>query len=135
VPSASAAKAIVPSASRKPVSSPPRTISSRPWAHGEDRAGQEDDHRREERPEEALLPVPERMLLVGLALAEADRDEEQPLIHRVRHRVGRLGEQGRRAGDRARDTLRDRDRRICAYRDEHRLLALPGHGGRLAANP
>ena len=82
-------------------------------------AGDEDPDGRQEGPEEALLAVAERMLGVGRALAQREREQQEDLVHRVGDRVGRLGQHGRGARGDPGDELGHRDRRVGHQRDDH----------------
>lgn len=76
----------------------------------------------QKRPEEAVLSVSVGVLLVRCALGEAQADEEEDLIGRIRDRVGTLGEHGRAAGDKTGYELGDRDEEVGDERRVDRLL-------------
>ncbi len=86
----------------------------------EARARDEDPERGEQRPEVAFLPIPERVLLVGRALALADRGEQEDLVERVRERVGRLGQHRAGAGEDPGRQLGQHDDDVGPAGDEHR---------------
>src|SRR5947209_2795739 len=63
------------------------------------RADAEDEYRRDERPEEALLPVSERVLLRRGAAVESQAEQQKNLVRRVGQRVQSLGHHSRRTRD------------------------------------
>jgi hypothetical protein len=99
----------------------------RPLDDREDRAPDEDHHRRHQRPEEALLAVAEGMRLVGTALAERERDEQKDLVQAVRGRVRGLGEQGARAREDAAGKFRHGDEEVRHKSEQDRLPVLRLH--------
>src|SRR5207247_6279142 len=78
------------------------------------------------RPQEALLTVAEGLGLVGFALAEPDRNEQERLVRRIGERVRGLREQGRRPAEQATRELRHRDRGVRRQRDQDGLPARAG---------
>ena len=67
------------------------------------------------------------MLGVGLALADGERVEQEDLVHRVGHRVRRLGEHRARPADQTAGQLRDGDQQVGPEGHEDRALALRRH--------
>ena len=99
----------------------------------EDRAADENHHRRHQRTEEAILAVAEGMRLVGTALAEREREEEEDLVQAVGRRVRRLGEQGARAREDAAGQLRHGDEEVRRKSEQDRLAVLRLHPSRAPA--
>ena len=98
-------------------------------------ADREHADRRQQRPVVALRSVPERMCRVRLARAAPDRHIEEDLVACIRDGVERLGQEGRRAGERGRDALRGRDQGVGSQRREHAPQARVGvHGARWPLN-
>ena len=89
----------------------------------EHRAGHEHRDRRDEGPQEALLPVAEGLPFARLAPAERDRGQQEDLVGGVGERVGGLGEERGRPADQAAPELRDRDQRVRREGDRNRLAA------------
>src|SRR5437773_5389431 len=81
--------------------------------HGEHAAAKEEEQRDDQRPEVALLPVPEWMARRCRPHASTDADIKKDLIHRVRDRVRRLGEEPPRPCHESRDRLDDRHRQVA----------------------
>src|SRR5438552_1388319 len=81
--------------------------------HGEQAAAKEKEQRDDQRPEVALLPVPEWMALRRRPHASTDADVKKDLIHRVRDRVRRLREERSRPRHESRYRLDDRDREVA----------------------
>ena len=90
----------------------------------------DDEHadRGEQRPVVALGAVAERVRLVGGLRGAPQRNHQQHLVAGVGDRVQRLGEQRRRAGQRRRGALGDRDRRVRRERGEDAAGALVARG-------
>ncbi len=100
-------------------------------------ADHEREDRGEERPEEALATVPERVLQVRRALRAAERHQEQHLVDGVGGRVNGLREHRGRSRYQAGEELRGGDDRVGGERDHDALAAAaaPGYAdgrGRLA---
>jgi hypothetical protein len=99
---------------------------------GEAGAADEREQRRDERPDERLLAVPERVLLVGRLAAAAQRDVEEHLGDGVRERVRRLGQHRGRAGDQAGHQLGGGDDEVgqAGHHDGEDALVAAGLGRR-----
>src|SRR5437899_4202768 len=81
--------------------------------HREHAAAKEEEQGDDQRPEVALLPVPEWMARRCRPHASTDADIEKDLIHRVRDRVRRLREERPRPCHESRYRLGDRDRQVA----------------------
>ena len=86
----------------------------------EQRAEGEEHEGDDERPEVALHPEAERVLVGGRALAASPPEEQQALVPGVGDRVDRLREHRRRSGQRERHELRDRDPEVGEERGDDR---------------
>ena len=87
-------------------------------------AGDEDENRRQERPEERLLAVSVRVRFVGHGVGEVDPDQQEHLVDGIGDGVASLGQERRAARDDPGDELADRDSEIRHHRRQHCRLAL-----------
>src|SRR5207245_267819 len=98
-------------ADAQPAPAPGKRV--RDAAQADAAAAKEEKQRDDQRPEVALLPVPEWMALRCRPHASTDADIKKDLIHRVRDRVRRLREERPRPCHESRDRLGDRDRQVA----------------------
>ena len=89
--------------------------------HADAAPHEEDADGADERPHEPLAPVPVVVLGVRRLGGRVYADVEQALVDDVRHGVHRLGEHGRRAGDRVRARLAQEDGGVGVHGDVHRV--------------
>src|SRR5690606_34322336 len=89
-----------------------------PLVEGEHGAGGEDPDRGEQRPEVALLAVPERVPAVGGLQGAPVRGEQQHFGDRVAHRVRGLGEHRGGAGDQPRGEFEQPHPDVGAQREQ-----------------
>jgi hypothetical protein len=97
---------------------------------GEHRAQDEQHQGHHERPEVALAAVAERMDLGGPLAGPSGAQQQQPLVGAVGHRVHRLGQHGRGAGDQEPDELGHGDAGVGQERGDDGLAASLLHGAR-----
>ena len=82
----------------------------------------EDQNGDDERPEEDLGAVAERVLVVGRPLGALHAEQQQALIAGIDHGVHRLREHGRRAGDERSREFTDRNQGVTDQRSVHDLV-------------
>ena len=97
---------------------------ARAFEEGKGGAGDEDEDRGEERPEERLFAVAVRVGFVRLGAREVNAEKKEYLVHGVSDGMTGLGEHRRAARKRAGDQFAAGDRQVRRHRGEDRAAAL-----------